>query len=183
MSLVIVTDIGGGRIRVANPAADTPIEDAAAATAGGSAWRIVDASTLPTQSEYVDAWTANFDDEDCVVTVDAARKAEIDEKLAADYAVVEFDSWWIEQIEQGFRSADGIRLGLTTEDVTLLTGNFVLAKEAAALGVGIPPIIDKDGVPHALEIDDLTTLMLEYGQHRAALSAEYASRKAAISNT
>lgn len=180
MSLVIVTDLGGGRIGVAYPASSIPLEDAAVATANGAKWRLVESSTLPTQGEYVDAWTANFDDEDCVVTVDAARKAAIDEKLAADYAVVEFDSWWIEQIEQGFRSADGIRLGLTIEDVTLLTGNFVLAKEAAALGVDIPPVIDKDGVPHALEIDDLTTLMLEYGQHRAALSAEYAQRKAAI---
>ena len=141
---------------------------------------IVESSTLPKQDEYADAWTANFDDEDCVVTVDPARKAAIDEKLATDQAKVEFDSWWIEQIEQGFRSADGIRLGLTTEDVTLLTGNFVLAKEAAALGMDIPPVIDKDGVPHVLDIDDLTTLMLAYGQHRAALSAEYAQRKAAI---
>ena len=180
MPFVIVTDLGGGRIRVANPASDLPLEDAGTATAGGSAWRIVESSTLPKQGEYVDAWTANFNGEDCVVTVDPARKAAIDEKLAADQAKVEFDSWWIEQIEQGFRSADGIRLGLTTEDVTLLTGNFVLAKEAAALGLDIPPVIDRDGIPHALDIEELTTLMLEYGQHRAALSAEYAQRRAAI---
>lgn len=110
------------------------------------------------------------------ITIDPAKKAEIDAQREA----LAVDAWFADQIAAGFTSADNIRLGLATEDVTLLTGNFVLAKEAAALGVGIPPVIDKDGVPHALEIDDLTTLMLEYGQHRAALSAEYAQRKAAI---
>ena len=153
-------------------------EAAALAVPSGVEWREVDSDDLPT--DYRDAWTANFDDEPCAVTIDASRKATIDARLAAEYSVVEFDSWWIEQVEQGFRSASGILLGLTTEDVTLLTGNFVLAKEAAALSLDLPPIIDKDGVPHSLDLEDLTALMLEYGQYRAALSAEYATRKAAI---
>jgi hypothetical protein len=114
------------------------------------------------------------------ITLNQVKKAEIDAQIASDTAAAGADAWFADQIAAGFTSADNIRLGLASEDVTLLTGNFVLAKEAAALGVDIPPVIDKDGVPHALEIDDLTILMLRYGQHRAALSAEYAQRKAAI---
>ena len=114
------------------------------------------------------------------ITLNQAKKAEIDAQIASDTAAAGADAWYAEQLEAGFVSSEGISLGMATDDVALLTGNYVLAKEASALGLGIPPVIDKDGVPHALEIDDLTTLMLEYGQHRAALSAEYAQRKAAI---
>ena len=74
-------------------------------------------------------------------------------------------------------STSGIKLGLTESDVTLLTGNFVLAKEADELELDIPPIIDREGMPHELNIEQLTGLMLEYGQHRASLSVEYAARR------
>jgi hypothetical protein len=114
------------------------------------------------------------------IVVNQAKKAAIDERLAAEASAASADAWFASQIAEGFTSADGIHLGLTPEDVTLLTGNFVLAKEAAALELGIPPVIGKDGVAHELDIEELTTLMLAYGQHRAALSAEYAQRKAAI---
>lgn len=109
------------------------------------------------------------------ISIDPSKKAQIDVARVAAAA----DEWFAAQIEQGFESDSGIRLGLSTDDVTLLTGNFVLAKEAAALSLDIPPVIDKDGVPHALDMEDLTALMLGYGQHRAALSAEYAQRKTA----
>lgn len=99
--------------------------------------------------------------------------------VACDSAIAkqEADQWFAEQVAVGFESSDGIKLGLTDSDVTLLTGNFVLAKEAAALELDIPPVIDSDGEPHALTIEELTALMLEYGQHRAALSTEYSLRK------
>lgn len=112
-----------------------------------------------------------------VISIDPAKKAAID--TAAAYAAVE--EWFQEEVRQGFKTNDGWRLGLTPEDVTLLTGNFVLAKEADALGAPIPPVIDMDGVPHEMDgIEELTAIMLGYGQARAALSAEYAARKAAI---
>ena len=99
-----------------------------------------------------------------------------EEAVAAVAAIKARDSaeeWFSKAIEDGFTSSDGIRLGLSEADVTLLTGNFVLAKEAAALGADLPPVIDRDGVPHSLDIEDLTALMLEYGQHRASLSVQY----------
>lgn len=89
----------------------------------------------------------------------------------------EADAWFAEQVAAGFESSDGIKLGLTDADVTLLTGNFVLAKEASAMELDIPPVFDTDGKAWELTIQELTALMLEYGQHRAALSAEYTLRK------
>ena len=87
------------------------------------------------------------------------------------------DMWFAEQLAEGFESSDGIKLGLGDSDITLLTGNFVLAKEASALELGIPPVFDTDGKAWPLTIQELTALMLEYGQHRAALSAEYTLRR------
>ena len=49
------------------------------------------------------------------------------------------------------------------------------------MGGPIPPVVDKDGLPHEFDdITDLTMLMLAYGQHRAEISAEYATRRAEI---
>ena len=91
------------------------------------------------------------------------------------------DAWFKEQITAGFTTSRGFRLGLTTEDVALLTGNFVLAKSGAELGLPVPPIIDLDGIPHVFSsVEELTFLMLEYGQHRANLSAAYAAKKEAV---
>lgn len=112
-----------------------------------------------------------------MISINAEKKAAIDR--TTDLANLDF--WFQNAINDGFATSDGWRLGLSEQDVTLLTGQFVLAKEAAAAGLDIPAIIDKSGESHSFEsIEELTALMLEYGQARAALSAEYASRKAAI---
>lgn len=110
-----------------------------------------------------------------IISVDPAKKAQIDRQRA----LVEIDAWFAEQAAAGYETPYGWRLGLSEQDVTLLTGAFVLAKEASALGLDVPAVIDKDGVPRSLTIEELTAVMLGYGQHRAALSAEYAARKAA----
>lgn len=111
------------------------------------------------------------------LTLNNSRLAAIDAALDAESAVASANAWFASQIAAGFESTGGIRLGLTTEDVTLLTGNYVLAKECAALDLDIPPVVDANGTPHSLTIEALTNLMLEYGQHRAALSAEYVTRR------
>lgn len=103
------------------------------------------------------------------------RVAEIDRQKA----FADIDAWFAAQLAAGYVvPGRNFRLGLRQEDVTLLTGAFVLAKEAAGLGMDVPPIIDLDGAPHALSIEELTAVMLGYGQYRAALSGEYAARKA-----
>jgi hypothetical protein len=112
-----------------------------------------------------------------IITLNPAKKAKIDQAEA----LREVDAWFQTKLDAGYTADGGYVLGLSDPDVTLLTGNFVLAKEAAALGAPLPPVIDKAGGVHAVEsIEDLTLLMLAYGQYRASLSAEYAARKAAI---
>lgn len=111
-----------------------------------------------------------------IVTIDPTKKAAIDYRKS----LADVDSWFAGQQADGYTTSYGWRLGLAESDVTLLTGAFVLAKEAAAMGLGVPPLFDADGIPHELTIEELTAVMLGYGQHRAALSAEYAARKAAI---
>jgi hypothetical protein len=111
-----------------------------------------------------------------IIEIDPVKKAVIDNKLA----LAAVDDWFREQTVAGFTTNYGWRLGLTESDVTLLTGAFVLAKEAAMLELPLPQIVDAAGVAHTLTMQELTGLMLAYGQYRAGLSAEYASRKAAL---
>lgn len=111
-----------------------------------------------------------------LITVDPAKKAEIDRKKS----LAELDKWFAAQVAEGFETSAGWKLGLSETDVTLLTGQFVLAKEADSAGLPIPPVIDAGGTARQLTMPELTELMLSYGAHRAALSTEYATRKAAI---
>lgn len=111
-----------------------------------------------------------------LVTINPALKAAIDRKAALRVA----DEWFAGELANGYETEDGWKLGLAESDVTLLTGQFVLAKEASAVGLPLPPVIDTDGVVHQLSLPELTALMLAYGAHRAALSSEYAARKATI---
>jgi hypothetical protein len=83
---------------------------------------------------------------------------------------------------QGWDSGQGFKLGLTTQDVSLLVGLFVLAKEGAVLGINPPPVIDTNGVSHELTMQELTMLMLQYGNARAELSKIYAARRKAVEN-
>jgi hypothetical protein len=111
-----------------------------------------------------------------IISVDPAKKSAIDRKAALRGV----DAWFRSEVAKGFTTASGWKMGLTESDVTLLTGQFVLAKEADAADLPLPPVIDLAGVPHTLTLAELTALMLAYGAHRAALSTEYAARKAAI---
>lgn len=111
-----------------------------------------------------------------LISIDPAKKAAIDKKIA----LTELDKWFAAQVAEGFETEDGWKLGLSESDVTLLTGQFVLAKEASAADLPLPPVVDTEGMPHDLTMPELTALMLAYGSHRASLSAEYAARKTAI---
>jgi NAD(P)-dependent dehydrogenase (short-subunit alcohol dehydrogenase family) len=91
------------------------------------------------------------------------------------------ESSWQATIAAGWTTPYGWKLGLTTQDITLLTGAFILAKEAQTMGLATSGVIvDTDGLAHELPVADLTGLMLQYGQARAALSAAYAASKAAL---
>lgn len=82
----------------------------------------------------------------------------------------------------GWDSGQGFRLGMKHQDVSLLVGLFVLAKEGAAMGFNPPPVIDTDGVAHNFTMQELTTLMLQYGQARSQLAITDANRRKAVAN-
>lgn len=143
---------------------------------GGVEYAIIPAEELPQDLRYTAAWTADFSASPVVVTIDPVRKAAVDKV----HALADLEQWMSDKLHEGYSTGKGWRLGMLQSDVTLLTGNFVLAKEAAAMSLPIPAVIDAVGGVHEMDMDDLTELMLLYGQARAALSAEYAARKAAI---
>lgn len=93
------------------------------------------------------------------------------------------DKEWIATLANGWITPYGWKLGLDIQDVALLNGNFTLAKEAANLGFTDPVfVIDTDGEAHEFNLQDLTLLMLQYGQARALLSSQDAAKRKAIKN-
>lgn len=93
------------------------------------------------------------------------------------------DDEWKATLANGWSTPDGWKLGIDIQDVALLTGAYMLAKEAAELGSADPVhIIDTDGIAHPLTLAQLTPLMLQYGQARAVLSSTYANRKNTVKN-
>lgn len=90
---------------------------------------------------------------------------------------------WESQLQNGFNTGYGWKLGLKNSDITLLTGAFLLGKEAAQMGLSQDTtIVDSDGISRILSINDLTILMLQYGQYRTTLSTEYSNKKNQIEN-
>ena len=93
------------------------------------------------------------------------------------------DNEWQNTLNNGWTTPYGWKLGITTQDVALLNGNFTLAKEASNLGITDHIfVIDTDGESHEFNLQDLTMLMLQYGQARAALSSQDAAKRKAINN-
>lgn len=97
--------------------------------------------------------------------------------------IKDLDNYWNSVIQNGFTTSYGWKLGLQNNDVTLLTGAFLLAKEASNMNISQDvTIVDLQGVSHILSINDFTILMLEYGQYRTQLSAEYSNKKNLINS-
>ena len=93
------------------------------------------------------------------------------------------DQEWEEVLEAGWTTPYGWSLGIDISDVALLNGNFVLAKEAASLGMTNPVfVVDTTGESHEFNLNDLTMLMLQYGQARAVLSSQDAAKRTVINN-
>lgn len=91
------------------------------------------------------------------------------------------DKEWRTTLENGWTTPYGWKMGISTQDVALLNGNFTLAKEAATLGITDPVfVIDTEGESHEFNLQDLTMLMLQYGQARAALSSQDAAKRKTI---
>lgn len=90
------------------------------------------------------------------------------------------ESEWQQLEATGWDCGQG-HLGLSASDVALYSGAFALAKEAAALGLPIPPIITKeDNQINFASIQEMTALLLQYGAARSLMSAEFAARRRAV---
>lgn len=75
-------------------------------------------------------------------------------------------------LEIGFTTPSGWRLGWTPDNVALLTGLYVLAKESNELGINNPIIItDTSGEKHELSFEEFKNIMLSYGAARMTASA------------
>ena len=91
------------------------------------------------------------------------------------------NSQWAALEKTGWTSAQGFKLGITSSDVALLVGVYSLAKEAAALGLAIPPIIAMDNMKiNFQDITEMTGLLLQYGAARSQMSEEFAAKRKAI---
>lgn len=99
------------------------------------------------------------------------------EKLA------KIDEEWNQIIAQGWNSNQGFTLGLSANDVALISGVFALAKEAAALSLPLPQIIALDNTAISFtSINEMVQLLLQYGSARAQLSSLFANRRKAVEN-
>lgn len=122
--------------------------------------------------------------------VDEPTESQINEvnKLVASYPmfckrlekIAAIDNEFSQAISSGWNSGRGI-LGLSADDVALLSGLYALAKESANLGYPIPPIITQDDQEITFsDIQSMTVFMLQYGGYRSSISQTFASRRRAV---
>jgi len=94
----------------------------------------------------------------------------------------EIQKEWEHTIAQGWNSGQGI-LGISAEDVALLSANFAMAKEASNLGYPIPLIITLDNQEIIFpDIQSMTIFMLQYGAFRSNVSKIFAAKRRAVQN-
>ena len=90
---------------------------------------------------------------------------------------------WIALEKTGWDSGKGYHLGITPSDVALIVGVFSLAKEAAALGLELPHLISMANTHIGFTtIQEMTLLLLQYGQARSNMASSFAARRKAVSD-
>lgn len=93
------------------------------------------------------------------------------------------DLEWQNVEKIGWDSGLGYYLGITPNDVALLSGGYALAKEADALGLALPKFIAMDNSTISFNnLSEMTQLLLRYGDARATLASSFADRRKAIDN-
>lgn len=74
-------------------------------------------------------------------------------------------------------------LGITPNDVALISGAFALAKEAANLDLPIPSLVTIENNELSFNtITEMLQLMLLYGQARSQMSTQIAAKRKAVQN-
>lgn len=106
-----------------------------------------------------------------------------------NYSLEQIKSNKLGQIDQdwygleaiGWDSGQGFSLGIAPSDVALIVGVYSLAKEAAALGLELPNLISMNNTPISFNsIEEMTTLLLQYGQARSNMATSFAARRKAV---
>lgn len=102
--------------------------------------------------------------------------------LAKESKLKIINNEWQKLLVTGWNCGQG-HLGLSASDVALLSGAFTLAKEAAALGYPIPPLVTlENNLINFASIHEMTGLLLQYGAARSAMSVTFAERRKAAEN-
>ena len=102
---------------------------------------------------------------------------------AKELKQISINNEWITLEKTGWDSGQGYYLGITTSDVALIVGVFSLAKEAAALGLELPNLISMANTPISFNtIQEMTLLLLQYGQARSNMASSFAARRKAVSD-
>lgn len=90
---------------------------------------------------------------------------------------------WLTLEKNGWDSGQGFHLGITPADVALLVGVFSLAKEAAALNLELPKLISMANTPIVFtSIQEMTMLLLQYGEARSNMASSFAARRKAVAD-
>lgn len=122
---------------------------------------------------FKQAWTI-------IEKFDAAEKQKVILDRAKQEKLSSIDFQWFTELQTGWDCGQG-QLGMSAEDVALLVGNFAMAKESAAMGGPIPPLVTKENnIITFNSIQDLTMMMMSYGQARSMISLEYAEKRKAV---
>jgi hypothetical protein len=102
---------------------------------------------------------------------------------AKELKQISINNEWLTLEKTGWDSGQGFNLGITPSDVALLVGVFSLAKEAAALGLELPKLISMANTPISFTtIEEMTILLLQYGQARSNMASSFAARRKAVSD-
>lgn len=102
---------------------------------------------------------------------------------AKELKQISINNEWITLEKTGWDSGQGYYLGITPSDVALLVGVFSLAKEAAALGLELPHLISMANTPISFNtIQEMTMLLLQYGQARSNMASSFAARRKAVTD-
>ena len=95
----------------------------------------------------------------------------------------DIDNEWFNLEKIGWDSGRGYNLGISPSDVALIVGVYSLAKEAALLGLPLPSLISMNNTPiNFSSIEEMTSLLLEYGQARSVLAKTFADKRKAVEN-
>lgn len=102
---------------------------------------------------------------------------------AKELKQISINNEWIALEKTGWDSGQGFNLGITPSDVALLVGVFSLAKEAAVLGIELPHLISMANTPISFTtIEEMTLLLLQYGQARSNMASSFAARRKAVAD-